>query len=151
MSSIDATHEAEASVFALNATANAALDTLTEAVAAAEAAVAKIGMTLVRSDVAHFEMKRSADAAEAAEADTTPSKRVRYDEAAAAVVAAKAAEAAVADASAASAAPAASAASAEAAEAAASAEAAAAAEAVEAAEAAVEEEPIMLSRTLSGC
>jgi hypothetical protein len=124
------TTEAEASVAALNTTVDDAVNALTAAIEAAEAVVAKFGMTIVRNKAPHFILESAAE---------SPRKRTRFSDDARPSVGAEAATAA-ATASAAEAATAAATASA--AETATIAEAAAAADDCEA--------PAAIGRSLSG-
>jgi hypothetical protein len=75
--------EAEASVAALNTTVDDAVNALRAAIEAAEAVVAKFGMTIVRNKAPHFILESAAE---------SPRKRTRFsdDEHAAAVGAAAA-------------------------------------------------------------
>jgi hypothetical protein len=77
------TTEAEASVAALNTTVDDAVNALMAAIEAAEAVVAKFGMTIVRNKAPHFILESAAE---------SPRKRTRFsdDEHAAAVGAAAA-------------------------------------------------------------
>ena len=124
MSTATTPTEAEASVAALNTTVDDAVNALTAAIEAAEAVVAKFGMTIVRNKAPHFILESSTE---------SPRKRGRHfsDDAHAAAVGAAAAERAAASAT----------------------ETASIAEAVTAAaEAAVEdcEAPAAIGRSLSG-
>ena len=64
---------AEASVAALNATVDDAVNALASAIEAAETVVAKFGMTIVRNNAPHFVIEHPEGA--------SPRKRVRSDEA----------------------------------------------------------------------
>ena len=79
---------AEASVAALNATVDDAVNALASAIEAAETVVAKFGMTIVRNNAPHFVIEHPEGA--------SPRKRVRSDDAHAAAVGAAAAEQALA-------------------------------------------------------
>jgi hypothetical protein len=118
------TTEAEASVAALNTTVDDAVNALTAAIEAAEAVVAKFGMTIVRNKAPHFILESAAE---------SPRKRTRFSDDARPSVGAEAASAAEA---------ATAAATASAAETATIAEAAAAADDCEA--------PAAIGRSLSG-
>ena len=118
------TTEAEASVAALNTTVDDAVNALTAAIEAAEAVVAKFGMTIVRNKAPHFILESDAE---------SPRKRTRFSDDARPSVGAEAASAAEA---------ATAAATASAAETATIAEAAAAADDCEA--------PAAIGRSLSG-
>ena len=63
---------AEASVAALNATVDDAVNALASAIEAAETVVAKFGMTIVRNNAPHFVLEHPEGA--------SPRKRVRSDE-----------------------------------------------------------------------
>ena len=65
------TTAAEASVAALNTTVDDAVNALTAAIEAAEAVVAKFGMTIVRNKAPHFILESAAE---------SPRKRTRFSD-----------------------------------------------------------------------
>ena len=71
MSTTTTTTEAKASVAALNTTVDDAVNALTSAIEAAEAVVAKFGMTIVRNKAPHFMLESAAE---------SPRKRTRFSD-----------------------------------------------------------------------